>query len=177
MFMVYSLASLPFIYVYSFIPMSESVSLIIYIIINILLIFMDMVLGFVVVFLQGQAATNTGGMSSQAVTMTNIRLVLSILFPIVNLKHALFNIHLRSSDTCVSSVNLILGTSYSSTEPWMSVHDPGLGIPFIIFISQMVGWWLILMIIEQSDRICSRRSCCCSDNNPPMVTTEWNDSV
>lgn len=175
--MMYSLASLPFIYTYSFIPMKESVSLIIFVIVNILIIFLDMVLGFVVVFFQGQAATNTNGMTTQAVVMTDIRLIMSILFPTVNLKHALFNIHLRSSDSCVSSVNLILGTNYSSTEPWMSMHEPGLGIQFVIFISQIIGWWLVVMIIEQSARICPRRSCCCGDNNSSILKTEWDDSV
>ncbi len=177
MLVLYSLGSLPFIYAYSLIPMTESVGLILYVIINILVCFLDMVLGFVVVFLQGQTISLATSMTNGAVIMTDIRLLMSILFPTVNLKHALFNIHLRSSDTCVSAVNSILGTNYSSQEPWMSMHEPGLGIQFVIFFSQMIGWWLIIMLIEQSNRICQRRSGCCRNSNLQTTADDWNDSV
>ncbi len=177
MLVLYSLGSLPFIYAYSMIPITESVGLILYVIVNILVCFLDMVLGFIVVFFQGQTISQVNGMTKESVIMTNIRLLLSILFPTVNLKHALFNIHLRSSASCVSEVNLIMGTNYSSDEPWMSMHEPGLGIQCVIFISQMIGWWLIVMFIEQSDRICQRISKYCRSNQPSLVTTEWNDSV
>lgn len=172
--MLYSLASLPYIYAYSLIPMTESVGLILYIIVNILVCFLDMVLGFVVVFLQGQTISLSKKMTHGAVAMTNIRLVMSILFPTVNLKHALFNIHLRSSDTCVTAVNSVLGTSYSSNEAWLSMYEPGLGIQVVIFFSQMIGWWLIIMFIEQSNRLCQSRSRCCQNNN---TQANWNDSV
>jgi hypothetical protein len=177
MLILYSLASLPFIYAYSSIPMTESVALILYVIVNVLVCFVDMVLGFVVVFLQGETIPVSATMTSGATTMTNIRLLMSILFPVVNLKHALFNIHLRSSDTCVSAVNSILGTSYSSNEPWMSMHEPGLGIQVVIFISQMIGWWLIILFIEQSNQLCQRRSGCCGNTSPQMTAIDWNDCV
>jgi len=177
MLILYSLASLPFIYAYSLIPITESVGLILYVIVNILVCFIDMVLGFVVVFFQGQKISSTNKMTSQSVIMANIRWLMSILFPTVNLKHALFNIHLRSSDTCVSAVNTILGTNYLSNEPWMSMTEPGLGIQIVIFFSQMIGWWLIIMFIEQSNRICQRRLGCCRNNNAGMTANNWNDSV
>lgn len=170
MLVFYSMASIPYIYTYSMLLVKESVGLVLYIIVNILVCFLDMVLGFVVVFLQGQTVPVTRTMTSGATAMSNIRLILSILFPTVNLKHALFNIHLRSSETCVSSVNSILGSSYSANEPWMSMHEPGLGIQVVIFFSQMIAWWLIILFIEQSNRICQRRL---GKTDPP----NWNDSV
>ena len=158
-------------------PLKESVGLVLYVIVNVIVCFLDMVLGFVVVFLQGQTISATRTMTSGAVAMSNIRLILSILFPTVNLKHALFNIHLRSSETCVSSVNSILGSSYSTNEPWMSMREPGLGIQTVIFFSQMIGWWLIILLIEQSNRICRRKSKESLGDQAKNDTTNWNDSV
>jgi hypothetical protein len=159
--------------------MREAVGLILYIIVNILICFLDMVLGFVVVFLQGQTVPGSIAtkMTPGSIAMTNIQLVISILFPTVNLKHALFNIHLRSSNTCVTDVNAVLGTNYSSTEPWMSINEPGLGLQVVIFVSQMIGWWLIIIFIEQFYRICRRRSGCCYNSNAQTMTNYWNDSV
>jgi hypothetical protein len=173
MFVMYSLASLPLIAAFSMLFSTELVGLIVFVIVNILVCFLDMVLGFVVVFFQGQSSN---GGSNVGVIMTNIRLVISILFPTVNLKHALFNIHLRSSNTCIAAVNSIMNTSDSSSEPWMSTREPGLGVPFIIFVSQMIAWWLIVMFIEQSNRLCQKKSGSLHDN-PQTIPTEWNDFV
>lgn len=158
-------------------PLKESVGLVLYVIVNVIVCFLDMVLGFVVVFLQGQTISATRTMTSGATAMSNIRLILSILFPTVNLKHALFNIHLRSSETCISSANSILGSSYSATEPWMSMREPGLGIQVVIFFSQMIVWWLIIVLIEQSNRLCRRRSNRSTEGLSKNETTNWNDSV
>jgi hypothetical protein len=179
MLLLYSLASIPFIYAYSLLSMTESVALIFFVIVNIIIIFIDMVLGFVVVFLQGQttSVSSNNSLTSGASSMTYIRLVLSLLFPTVNLKHALFNIHLRSSTTCVSSVNSVLGTSYSASEPWMSMNIPGLGLPVVIFVGQMVVWWLIIWFVEQYNRICRSRSGCCHNSNGHETSSDWNDSV
>ena len=163
MCMMYCLASIPFIYTYSLIPMAGSVGLILFVIVNVLVCFLDMVLGFIVVFFQEQS-------SSISTVMTNIRLVMSILFPTVNFKHALFSIHLRSSETCVSAVNSVMGTSYTSTEPWMSMKQPGLGVPFVIFLGLMIFYWLVIIAIEQSTYQCPRKP-------SRIVATEWSDAV
>jgi hypothetical protein len=177
MFVLYSLASLPFIYAYTFIPMVESVALILYIIVNVIVCFLDMVLGFVVVFLQGGGASSATSLTSGAVAMNVIRWIVSILFPTVNLKHALYNINLRSSDTCISSVNSILGTNYTSQEPWLSTNVPGLGLQVLIFFIQIIAWWLIIILIEESNRICQRRFGCCRNSKLPTTEDDWNDSV
>lgn len=159
--------------------MKEAVALILFVIVNIIIIFIDMVLGFVVVFLQGQTTSlsSNSSMTSGSVILTYIRLVLSLVFPTVNLKHALYNIHLRSSSTCVSSVNSVLGTSYSASEPWMSMNIPGLGLPVVIFVGQMIFWWLIIWFIERFNGMCQSRSRCCRTNNEQQTASDWNDSV
>ena len=173
--MMYCLSSIPFIYLYSFIPISELVGLIIFVIVNVLVCFLDMVLRFIVVFFQGQSSASDGGTSNIGVIMTNIRLVMSIVLLTVNLKHALFSIHLRSSDTCVSAVNSVMKTNYSSSESWMSLKEPGIGLPFLIFICQMIFFWSMITTIEGSNRQCCQ--CGCTKDKPSAIPIEWSDVV
>ncbi|CAF3058575.1 unnamed protein product [Rotaria sp. Silwood2] len=178
MFVLYSLASLPFIYVYSFIPGTELIGFIIFFIVNVLVCFLDVVLGFIGVFSGSQALPDGTLVNRTGTLMTNIRWVLSVLFPTVNLKHALFNIRLRSSDSCIAAVNSVMGTNYSSSEPWMSLNEPGLGIQFLIFIGQIIFWWFIVILIEELWKICLKKMRYCSKRQKQTVTTtiEWNDT-
>ncbi|CAF1000356.1 unnamed protein product [Rotaria sordida] len=178
MFVLYSLASLPYIYVYSFIPSTELIGFIIYFIVNVLICFLDVVLGFIGVFSGSQKLPDGSLVNRTGTIMTNIRWVLSVIFPTVNLKHALFNIRLRSSDSCIAAVNSVMGTNYSSSEPWMSLNEPGLGIQFLIFIGQMIFWWFIIVFIEKLWKIYLKKMQYYFKRHKQTVTTaiEWNDT-
>ncbi|CAF0848696.1 unnamed protein product [Rotaria sordida] len=189
MIIMYSLASLPLIYVYSFSPKSELIGFINIFVINIVVCFFDMVLTFMAVFSQGQATTITR-VSRLTSIVNNIRWFIAILFPCVNFKRSLFNIRLKSSQECISSLNSLMLTNYSFNESWISTHEPGVGIQFIIFIIQMIFWWIILILIEKRTNIKSecRRCCGCEndleriDNENPMdnaedaIPKQWDDT-
>ena len=148
MFFMYSLSSLPFIYVFSFAVKRELIGVINFFLLNVLMCFIDMILSFLASVVQGNASPIESGMTSGATAVTAVRWILSVLLPTVNLKHALSNIRLHSNRKCISSLNSIMGTNYAFDESWMSVHEPGLGLQFLIFCVQTLLWWLILMLIE-----------------------------
>jgi hypothetical protein len=191
---MYSLTSLPLIYVYSFSPKSELIGFINFFVINVVACFLDMVLVFLALFSQGSSTTTVVRVSKLA-SMTNIiRWVVAVVFPCVNFKHALFNIRLKSNPDCVTAYNSFMLTNYVYTEPWTSLHEPGVGIQLIIFCAQMCFWWIILTLVEKGSRIklgC-RRFCGCdddleqvdggnqSDNEDGAVATapiQWEDTV
>ena len=162
MIIMFSLASLPMIYVFSFGPSTELAGFIIFFIINVIACFLDMVLDFIAVFSQFQ---NVGGTSLTGTSkvMVILRYIVVILFPSVNFKHSLFNIRLRSSEECLSAINGLMFTNYTSSGSWMAPSDPGLGLYFILFCIQAVAWWIILILIENrvAMSIGCRRCCKC----------------
>ncbi|CAF0732489.1 unnamed protein product [Adineta steineri] len=171
MILMYSLASLPLIYVYSFSPKSELIGFIVFFIVNVIACFFDMILHFIATFSQSQAINATSVTKATSI-MNNLTYVLIILFPSVNLKRSLFNIRLRSNPDCISSLNSLLFTSYSATEPWMSIYEPGLGLAFLIFCVQMLFWWFILVLIENKEHMklgCQEFCCCCCNMNRKKV--------
>lgn len=165
MILMYSLASLPLIYVFSFAPKSELIGFISFFIINAVGCFFDMILDFISVFSQAQAvsATSRTGLS---LVMLNLSWVLKVLFPSVTFKSALFNIRLKTNAECVSALNSLFFTSYDGTGSWMAIDSPGLAIPFIIFCCQMIFWWVILILIENGTniRLICRRCCKCDQD-------------
>ncbi|CAF4147319.1 unnamed protein product [Rotaria sp. Silwood2] len=189
MIIMYSLASLPLIYVYSFSPKSELIGFINSFVINIVVCFFDMVLAFMALFSQAQS-TNTTRVSRLTSIVNNIRWLIAVLFPCVNFKHSLFNIRLKSSQDCISSLNSLMFTNYSFNESWMSTRAPGVGIQFIIFVVQMTFWWIILILIEKgtSIKLGCRRCCGCEndleridadnpiDNAEDVIPKQWDDS-
>jgi hypothetical protein len=54
---------------------------------------------------------------------------------------------------------------------------PGLGLPVVIFVAQMIFWWVFIWMIERFNGICQSRSGCCHTNNEQETTNDWNDSV
>ncbi|CAF2249794.1 unnamed protein product [Rotaria magnacalcarata] len=178
-FLLYSLTSLPFVYVYSFIPGTELIGFVIYFIVNVLVCFVDVVLGFIGVFSGSKTLPNGTKVNQTGTLMTNIRWILSALFPTVNLKHALFNIRLRSSDRCVGPVNSVMGTNYSLSESWLSLSEPGLGMQCLIFIGQSIFWWFIVMFIEEGWKIGWKKMQYCfkrqQQQSARRKTNEWND--
>ncbi|UJR36716.1 hypothetical protein I4U23_029432 [Adineta vaga] len=165
MILMYSLASLPMIYVYSFGPKSELIGFIIFFVINVVVCFCDMIFDFISVFSQA-SATGATSLTKLSEVMNNLAWILVVLFPSVNFKHSLFNIRLKSNQDCISALNSIMFTDYSSTESWMSLRAPGLGIMFIIFCVQIIFWWSILTLIENKTNIAlGCRRCCLSKNN------------
>jgi hypothetical protein len=149
---MYSLASLPLLYVFSFAPKSELIGFIAYFIINIIGLFFDMILAFISVYSQVQAV-NATSTTKLANTMISMGWFLVVVFPSVNLKRALFNIRLKSNPTCISQLNGLYFLNYSSTGPWMALPIPGLGAMFIIFCGQIILWWTVLILIENGANI------------------------
>ncbi|CAF4618859.1 unnamed protein product [Rotaria sp. Silwood1] len=124
MFLMYSLASLPFIYTFSFGVKRELIGVINFFLLNVLICFADMILSFLATVAQEKGSSNQNGTTAGATAVTTIRWILSGLLPTVNLKHALSNIRLRSNRDCIKSFNSIMGTNYAFDEPWMSVYEP-----------------------------------------------------
>ena len=162
MIIMYCLASLPLIYVYSFSPKSELIGFIAFFVINVIGCFFDMILDFISVFSQAQAVNATSA-TKLSVVMVNLTWALAVLFPSVNLKRALFNIRLKSNPDCIAALDSLFFSDYNTDEPWMSLRSPGLGIPFIIFCAQMIVWWIVLILIENGTniRLACRRYCKC----------------
>ncbi|CAM4944466.1 unnamed protein product [Rotaria socialis] len=188
MIIMYSLASLPLIYVYSFSPRSELIGFINFFVVNTVACFFDMVLAFIAVFSQGQS-TSTTRVARLTSIVNLIRWVIAAFFPCVNYKRALYNIRLKSNQECVSAVNSLMLTNDSVTEPWMSTHEPGVGSQFIIFCIQIFFWSMILILIESGTNIkLGCRRCCGrkndlaeTDTRSPLddvegaITKQWND--
>lgn len=191
---MFSLASLPFMYSYSFIVKSELIGFIMFFIINVLACFSDMVIGFIAVFSQVTTTAHTYQMSSTTRNMMILRWVLAGIFPSINFKQSLFNIRLRSDPSCISAINMIMATTYSSTESWVSLNDPGIGMYLIIFACQIVFWWIVLTCIENRNKIKKYICCCCcccnrkekksiyairkkKNDNSATISSEWDDSV
>ena len=165
MIIMYSLASLPLIYVFSFAPKSELIGFISFFVINAIGCFFHMILDFISVFSQAQA-TGATSQTRLSVVMLNLSWVLKIVFPSVTFKSALFNIRLKSNLDCISALNSLFFTSYDGAGSWMATDSPGLGIPFIIFCCQMIFWWVILILIENGTniRLICRRRCKCDQD-------------
>lgn len=154
------------IYAYSFSPKSELIGFINFFVINLVACFLDMVLAFLALFSQGQSQSTAVIRVSRLTTVSSgIRLIVAILFPTVNFKRALFNMRLKSSQECISALNTLMLTSYSYTEPSMSLREPGIGLQLVIFCAQMVFWWFILILIEKGGSIKLRCRQCCGCNN------------
>ena len=165
MLAMYCIASIPLMYVYSFVPKTQLIGFITCFIINIIACFFDMILEFIAVFSQAQATTATGATATTR-AVRGIAWVLVAFFPSVNFKHTLYNIRLRSSTECTSAVNALMFTSYSTSEAPMSIQDPGLGLYFIIFCVQALFWWIILIVIENHEKIgLGCRRCCKCDKD------------
>ncbi|CAF2897084.1 unnamed protein product [Rotaria sp. Silwood2] len=191
LYVMYSLTSLPFVYSYSFIPESELIGFIMFLIANVLACFFDMVLGFIAVFSQASPSSSPDQMSTTTQVMLILRSILAGFFPTVNFKQALFNIRLRSDATCVTAINSIMITNYSPDEPWTSIDQPGIGLQLVIFSAQTVFWWTILACIENRVKIGQSVCCCClnrkelktinrkrkqMNGNDSTIALEWDDS-
>jgi len=174
---MFSLASLPLIYVYSFSPKSELIGFVAFFVVNLIGIFFDMILDFISVFSQAQAQNATSSTKLSTI-MVNLTWVAAVLFPSVNLKDALFNIRLKSNPGCISSLNSLFFTSYSTTGSWMSFSSPGLGASFVIFCGQIIFWWIILLLIENGTNIkLGCRRCCKCDQDLEQIAdrNQWNN--
>ena len=134
-------------------PKSELFGFIVYLIFNVVGCFLDMVLNFVAIFSQSQPSLGSNEVTSTAQIMHVLRWILSGLVPTINFKRSLFNIRTRSNAECVEASNSIMHTEYSTTEPWSSVKEPGVGSQLLIFAGQFIFWTLLLIIIENNTGI------------------------
>ena len=175
MFFMYVLASLPFVYVFSFISKSSIMGFTNFFILNIILCVIDAVLASFPVFTKNDSPSS--GPSKSYTTVNNIRSIFALILPTVNLKHALYNIQLHGSAECIAISNAMLGTKYSTTEPWMSTKRPGLGVEFILFCVQTIFWLIVLMIIENRLKIRQAWQRCCGGDHHSIESDQWDDSV
>ncbi|CAF3411038.1 unnamed protein product [Rotaria socialis] len=190
LYVMFSLASLPFMYSYSFIPQSELIGFIMFLMLNALVCFIDMVFGFIALFSQASPSASLTEIGTTARSMLILRALLAGIFPTINFKQALYNIRLRSDPNCISAINAILITNYSPDVPWASLNEPGIGLQLVIFAGQMVLWWIFLACIE--NRTSMREYVCCCFNrkkrnatnrkkeqaysSDSMDALEWDDS-
>lgn len=174
MALMYVLASLPFVYVFSFIPKTSIMGFTNFFILNIILCVIDAIMTSFPVFTKND--NPSAGPSKSYTTVNNVRWIFALILPTVNFKHALSNIQIHDNTQCVAISNAMLGTKLSTTEPWMSANRPGLGAEFILFCVQIIFWWIILIIIENglSIRQCCQR--CCGDEDT-VLSDQWDDSV
>lgn len=152
-------------YVYSYVPKTQLIGFITFFIINLIACFFDAIFDFIAVYSQLQAETATSATTTTR-AMKGMKRSLAVFFPSVNFKQSLYNIRLQSSTECISTVNALMYTTYSASEGWMSVKDPGLGLYFIIFCIQTLLWWIILVLIENGTSIgLGCRRCCKCDKD------------
>ncbi|CAF1369748.1 unnamed protein product, partial [Rotaria sordida] len=174
MFLMYTLASLPFAYVFSFIPNSSIMGFTNFFIINIIICIIDSVTNSFTAFVKND--TPSAGPTKAYTIVSIIRSIFAIILPTVNLKQALSNIQLHETIECISIYNSLIGTKLSVNDSLMSINRPGVGAQFIIFFVQIIFWWVILTVIESRRRI--RQCCCCCGNDSSDATSkdEWDDS-
>jgi len=174
MLLMYVLASLPFAYVFSFIPKTSIMGFTNFFILNVILCVIDAVLASFPVFTKND--TPSLGPTKIYTTINGIRSIFALVLPTVNLKHAISNIQLHDDTVCISISNSILGTTFSSNALWMSTSRPGVGLEFIFFWVQIIFWWVVLIIVE--NRLNIRRGCqrCCRNEDSTM-SDQWDDSV
>jgi len=174
MFLMYVLASLPFAYVFSFIPKTSIMGFTNFFILNVIICVIDAVASSFPVFTQN--STPSAGPSKTYTIVDNIRWIFAVLLPTVNFKHALSNIQLHNNTQCIYLSNSLLGTTFSTNEPWMSTSRPGVGAEFILFCVQIIFWCLILTIIENRLSIRQAWQRCCAREDS-LLTDQWDDSV
>ena len=174
LFFLYSLASLPMAYSYSFRPRTSIIGLTNFFIINAMANIVDAIVNSVTVFRRNE--NPSAGPSQLYRTITNVRWILAGLFPSVNLKHGLFNSQLHEDRQCIITFNRYIGTSLSVNEPWNAMNKPGLGTQILIFFIQIFFWTAILTIVE---RRAHRGQICCGSNSSSDPDEEqiWNDTV
>lgn len=170
---MYILASLPFVYVFSFIPKTSIMAFTNFFILNVILIIVDSVLATFPVFSQNDSPGD--GPSGIYVASTNIRWIFAVLLPTVNFKQALGNIQLRGNPICIGVSNSFLGTEFKTDRAWMSVTRPGLGAQLIIFCVQIFFWCVVLILIENRLRLrrCGRRD----GTDKTVSADQWDDFV
>lgn len=174
MYFMYVLASLPFVYVFSFIPKSSIMAFTNFFILNVIVCVIDAVIASIPVFSQNN--NPSAGPTKIYNTISNVRWIFAIVLPTVNLKHAISNIVFHDNSQCILVNNAMLGTKFATNEAWFSKNRPGVGTEFILFCAQMVFWWIMLMIVESRMRI---KQCCCSCGGGVDTdeSDQWNDSV
>ncbi|CAF1185322.1 unnamed protein product, partial [Didymodactylos carnosus] len=174
---LFSCASLPFVYIWSFFINNEIIGFINYVIINIVACFFDVVLNFVEVYTIGQSVTSS--------VMTALRWILAVLFPTVNFKRSLYNIRIHDNNVCIDTINSILSSNLKKNEMWSSIKEPGIGLHILIFFIQMIVWWLLILLIENKQHIkciCKQKRSALTDrfddkNLPDDVYEERNKTL
>ena len=108
MLLMFVLASLPFVYVFSFIPKSAVIGFTNFFILNVILCVIDAVLVSFPVFSSNDAQTSGPTMTYKVIEI--IRGIVAFFLPTVNLKQALANILIHDNVQCIRTSNAILGT-------------------------------------------------------------------
>ena len=128
--------------------------------------FLDVVLSFVILFLNTnqddptKVAAGTDGLNV-------LRYILFIFFPNVTVKKGIYNLKIRNNMYCINSTNKILNSKpwfhlndfinnkifltlehLVINEPYLSVNDPGIGMLLIFSLIQLAIGILIIVAIE-----------------------------
>lgn len=179
---LYTLASLPFAYCFSFIPRTSIIGFTNFFIINVIANVVDAVINSFTVFSRGGSDDVRPSRAYTAVSF--VRWILAILLPSVNLKQSLANSQLHENRQCVSIFNALVGTSFATDETWRSTSRPGVGAQILIFCLQCIFWIIVLILIEnklQVRRFFRKICCCCCKKKSNAVSLEksvrWNDAV
>ena len=171
---MYVLASLPFVYVFSFIPESAVMGFTNFFILNVVISVIDAVAGTFPIF-SGNTNPSAGPAPAYKVVEA-IRLIFRLLLPAVNFKHTLANMLIHNNANCIRVFNGMLGTKFSENETWMSTQKPGIGEEFIIFCVQTLFWLVVLILIENRLTIRQARQRCCKSDHPEQ-NEQWDDRV
>ena len=169
---MYVLASLPFVYVFSFISKSSIMAFTNFFILNIILSLFDTIIALFPIFSQNSNPSN--GPSSSYNIIYIIRMIFAVLLPTVNFKHAVSNLILHENTQCIRISNAIVGTKFAINGPWFETNRPGIGTEFILFCVQTIFWTIVLIIIENRLRIKQFYS---RQRNDQNESDQWNDSV
>ena len=179
LFFLYTLASLPFAYVFSFRPRTSIIGFTNFFIVNVIANVIDAVINSFTIFTSDSSPAD--GPSNAYKVVTIIRWILAALLPSVNLKHALYNSQLHENRQCIAIFNAYIKTSFSLNEPWGSLNKPGIGGQILIFCLQAIFWTLVLVAIENRRRISQfwqrRRAGKDKDFLVINQSLQWNDAV
>ena len=178
LYLMYTLASLPFMYLFSFIPRTSVIGFTNFFILNVIANIIDAVINSFTVFTRNE--TPSLGTSSTFKVVTTIRTILACLLPSVNLKHALSNSQLHENKECIGIFNTYIGTKLSVNSSWTAMGKSGVGAELLIFFFQILSCWAILIVVESRTKIRQAWQRCSSKDDAALAaerSRDWDDSV
>ena len=178
--LIFSAFSWPILaYIWTFLFKSEVIGFVVLVIVLGIGAFLDMAWAFIQIIVEVTAATNGTSTSSSTNTFfIAFRWLLTIIFPNVTIKRAIFDLKINNNSYCISSLNTYIFSKYktfiltiqifelisikyifwkikadySASTPLYSTTEPGIGIFLIISVIQFIAFTIILVFIESKPR-------------------------